>query len=116
MWLVENWIFCVVLIAFLCAVGTFIYKFIKMPTQEQINTIKEWLLFACMEAEKELGNGTGQMKLRYVWDLFIARFPFAAKVVPFELFRAWVDEVLEEMRKLLMQNDSIRVIVKGESI
>ncbi|MEA5058307.1 hypothetical protein [Anaerotignum propionicum] len=113
-WLIENWFLIVVLVAGLCCVGVFIYNFAKKPTQEQINTIKEWLLYACIEAEKELGGGTGQLKLRYVWDLFISRFPAAAKVVTFEMFSAWVDAALEEMRTLLTQNKAIREVVKGE--
>ncbi len=114
MWLVENWMVAVMLTTAICVIGALIYRFMKMPTQEQINTIKEWLIFACTEAEKELGSGTGQLKLRYVWDLFITRFPFAARVISFEMFRVWVDEALEEMRMLLTQNKSIREIVKGE--
>lgn len=112
-WLVDNWFLIVILAAGVCCIGVFIYKFLKKPTQEQIKTIKEWLLFACLEAEKELGSGTGQLKLRYVWDLFITRFPAISKVVSFEMFSSWVDAALEEMRKLLTENKAIREVVKG---
>ncbi|MFR6482019.1 MAG: hypothetical protein ACLUPD_10785 [Anaerotignum faecicola] len=46
---------------------------------EQREKVKEWLLLAVTEAEKELGSGTGQLKLRYVYDLFLRRFPAVAK-------------------------------------
>ncbi len=113
-WLFENWFLIVIMAAGVCCIGVFIYNFLKKPTQEQINTIKEWLLYACLEAEKELGGGTGQLKLRYVWDLFITRFPAIAKVVSFEMFSGWVDAALEEMRMLLTENKAIREVVKGE--
>ena len=113
-WLIDNWFLIVVLLAGVCCIGVFIYNFMKKPTQEQINTIKEWLLYACLEAETELGGGTGQLKLRYVWDVFITRFPAIAKLVSFELISSWVDAALEEMRKLLTENKAIREVVKGE--
>lgn len=113
MWLVENWVLVVALVAVLGGVGVAIYRFAGMPTQKQVETIKEWLLYACIEAEKELGDGTGQLKLRYVYDLFITRFPSVAKMVPFAMFSLWVDAALEEMRMMLTQNKAIREVVKG---
>jgi len=113
MWLVENWILIVAAVAILAVVGSFVLEFYSLPTKKQVETIKEWLLYACIEAEKELGDGTGQLKLRYAYDLFIARFPSAAKVVPFALFSLWVDSALEEMRQMLTQNKAIREVVRG---
>ena len=57
-----------------------------MPTNEQLKKVKEWLLWAVAEAEKELGSGTGQLKLRYVYDMFIVKFPSLAKIISFETF------------------------------
>jgi len=114
--LIENWFLIVALVAVLGGISVAIYRFRGMPTQKQIETIKEWLLYACIQAEKELGGGTGQLKLRYVYDLFIARFPSVAKLVPFSMFSLWVDGALEEMRKLLTQNKAVREIVKGEGV
>ncbi len=113
MWLVENWILVVAAVAILAVVGSFVLEFYGLPTKKQVETIKEWLLYACIEAEKELGDGTGQLKLRYVYDLFIARFPSVAKVVPFAMFSLWVDAALEEMRMMLTRNKAIREVVKG---
>jgi hypothetical protein len=115
-WLVENWFILVVGFAGVAIGVSVMYDFSKMPTQKQVETIKEWLLYACIQAEKELGSGTGQLKLRYVWDLFIARFPYLTKVVSFELFSSWVDTALIEMRMLLTQNKAIQEVVKGEAV
>ncbi|KXL51997.1 hypothetical protein CLNEO_26960 [Anaerotignum neopropionicum] len=116
MWLVENWVILVVGIAGVAIGVSVVYDFSKLPTQKQVKTVKEWLLYACIQAEKELGGGTGQLKLRYVWDLFIARFPYLTKVVSFELFSRWVDMALVEMRMLLTQNKAIQEVVKGEAV
>ncbi len=115
-WLIENWFILVVGIAGVTIGVSVVYDFSKMPTGKQVETIKEWLLYACIQAEKELGSGTGQLKLRYVWDLFIARFPYLTKVVSFELFSGWVDAALIEMRMLLTQNKAIQEVVKGEVV
>lgn len=114
MWLVENWFLLVIGIALVVIGISFAYEFYKLPTEKQVETIKEWLLYACIQAEKELGSGTGQLKLRYVWDLFIARFPYLTKVVSFEMFSHWVDAALEEMRRLLTENKAIQEVVKGD--
>ncbi|WMI81857.1 hypothetical protein [Anaerotignum sp. MB30-C6] len=116
MWLVENWILIVAAVAILAVVGSFVFKFYGLPTKKQVETIKEWLLYACMEAEKEFkGSKTGVLKLRYVYDLFVTRFPSVAKVVPFSMFSSWVLVVLEDMRMLLTENKAIREVVKGDA-
>ena len=73
-----------------------------LPTAQQIAAIKEWLFMGILEAEAELGNGTGQQgKLRLVYDMFLNTFPWAAKVISFELFAKMVDEALDKMREML---------------
>lgn len=111
--LIENW---PVLLSFLCGVAVcmlFAVRFSKEPTERKITMIKEWLLFAVVQAEKELGAGTGQIKLRYVWDLFIQTFPALAPVISFELFCKLVDEALDQMRHLLSTNLDIKNYVDG---
>ncbi len=115
MWLVENWFIAVGLIAVLCVAAVAVYRFYGLPSAKQIETIKEWLLYACIEAEKTLGGGTGQLKLRYVYDLFITRFPSFSKVVSFTMFSLWVKEALVKMEEVLKDNDKIAKIVKGET-
>ena len=76
--------------------------------------MREWLLGAVTEAEKELGGGTGQLKLRSVYDRFVVRFPWVAMVLPFDVFSEMVDDALAEMRLMLAQNDKIRSYVEGK--
>lgn len=85
MFLMENWYLVVALMAVAGMVGVCIGRFLKMPTSEQRERVKEWLLWAVTQAEAEL----------------------------FDTFSLWVDEALEEMRKLLKENKTVRELVKG---
>ena len=66
--LLENWYLVVALMAVTGMVGVFIGRFLKMPTAEQREKVKEWLLWAVTQAEAELGSGTGKLKLRQTYD------------------------------------------------
>lgn len=113
-WLLDNWYIVLGIGALIFTIGLSVYRFSGLPTKEQIIKIKQWLLLAVTEAEAVLGRETGQLKLRYVYDLFISKFPIAARVISFETFELWVDEVLEEMRHLLNTNNAIKSIVESE--
>ena len=112
--LVHNWWIFIVIMAVICVAGYFLYAFIKMPTSAQLSQLKEWLLYAVAEAERELGGGTGKLKLRYVYDMFILRFELLAEVISFEAFSLLVDEVLEEFREMLETNTSVAKYVEGD--
>ena len=111
--LVENWYVIVWAIAVTVIVGYGIYVFAKKPTSAQLEGIKEWLLWAVIEAEKELGSGTGQLKLRYVYNMFIERFGYLANVVTFDIVSMLVDEALDKMRSMLEQNKAVKDYVAG---
>ena len=110
--LINYWYFLVAAIAVLTVEGYAIYAFIKIPTTEQISKVKEWLLYAVTAAEKELGSGTGQIKLRYVYDMFIAKFPYLVKVIPFETFSILVDEALDKFRNMLDNNTNLQSYIE----
>lgn len=111
--LIENWPLIVGAVAVVAAAGVAIARFVGLPTEEQLAKVKEWLLWAVTEAEKDLGGGTGKLKLRQVYDLFVTRFPWLAKLVSFELFSSMVDEALEEMREMLKTNEAAKAFVEG---
>ena len=67
----------------------------------------EWLKYAVTEAEKLLGEKTGQLKLRQVYDWFVEKFPVVAAFLPFRVFSSWVDVALETMRKWLEDNKQV---------
>lgn len=112
--LLNNWFLIIVLIALAGVTGYAIYVFVKMPTDKQLSKLKEWLLYAVAEAEKELGSGTGQLKLRYVYDMFILRFDKLVDLISFEAFSLMVDEVLDNFQNILESNESIQHYVNKE--
>jgi len=111
-WLIDNWSLLVILLAFCFVAYIRFKKLAELPSEEQQAKIKEWLLYAVVLAEKELGSGTGAIKLRYVYSLFVDKFPSIAPVVSFELFSRWVDEVLEQMKHLLDTNLDVKAYVE----
>ena len=106
------WIIFAVIVC-LIAAGVAIYTFIKTPRDEQIEKLKEWLLWAVIEAEKELGSNTGALKLRRVYDLFVTTFPWLARIIPFERFHVYVIEALERMEKLIIENKQIAAYIEA---
>jgi hypothetical protein len=98
---------------FVCA-GLAVYKFFGLPTKAQKDKIKEWLLYAVSKAEMDLGGGTGILKLRFVYDMFVARFPMAAQIISFKTFEFWVDEALIELKKLLAKNTDVKQLIEGD--
>lgn len=115
-WLTEYWWLIVVIVAAGTVGGTAIYSFIKLPNSKQIEAVKEWLLYWVLQAEAALGGGTGKIKLSMVYDAFVQRFPWLAKMVSFETFSLMVDEVLEKMRSMLQSNPALLETVKGTDI
>ena len=88
--------------------------FIKLPKEKKIANIKEWLKYAVVEAERELGSGTGQLKLRMVYDMAVKQFPFIVQLIPFDTFSKWVDEALDWMRGQLAENKATKEYVESK--
>lgn len=103
-WIINNWMNVVFVIL---AIIIVVYAIMT-------GKVKEWLKWAVVDAEEYLGTGTGQLKLREVYDSFISAFPVFSKIVPFFIFSKWVDMALEWMRYQLENNPKIASYVKGE--
>ena len=84
--IIENWYLFIAAIAVTAVVSIAIYKFFKQPSEDQIYSLKEWLLYAVAIAEKKFGSSTGELKLRYVYDLFLKAFPALTDYISFENF------------------------------
>ena len=110
----ENWFVLVALASVAAAGGYAVYTFVKMPSDKQLKKVREWLLYAVTKAEKELGGGTGQIKLRYVYDMFVARFTWLARVISFEMFSMMVDDALDKMKGMLESNKAMQELVNGK--
>lgn len=101
-WLAQNWYYIVffILVILVCIYGVMTGK------------VKEWLKYAVAEAEKFLGSGTGQLKLRHVYDMFIETFPVFSKLLPFPIFSKMVDTALEWLRIELEKNEKIKAFIE----
>ena len=112
--IINNWYIILALAAVLGVAAWYVYRYFNLPSEAQLAKVREWLLWAVTEAEKELGGGTGKLKLRQVYDLFVTRFPWLARIVPFDLFSSMVDDALEDMREMLKNNQAVKAHVNGE--
>ena len=112
--IMNNWFIIIALLALSGGTIIALVRYFQMPTEEQLDKVREWLLYAVTEAEKALGGGTGQLKLHLVYDWFVERFPWMVKIISFEWFAELVDEALVEMREMLAKNEKIKAVVEGE--
>lgn len=79
-----------------------------------VNGFKNWLVWAVSEAEAIFGSKTGKLKLRYVYDMAVERFPVIAKFIPFALFGKLVDGALDIMRDMIENNKNIADAITDE--
>lgn len=113
-WVSHNWSLLIVLIAAITFVIVKCKKFVDLPSDAQIAKIKEAMLLWVALAEREFGKSTGALKLRYVYNLFVEKYPSLAPIVPFEVFAQWVDEVLAYFKRLMETNTAISEYVEGQ--
>ena len=112
-WMVDNWYLIVTLVAVVTAIASLVFQFSGKPNTEQLMAVNEWLKFAVVEAEKALGSGTGQLKLRLVWNMAIERFDWLDRVMEFDTFSYYVDLALVWMRTQLENNEKISTYIEG---
>lgn len=110
----SYWFILVIAFVIGAVIGNVIIDFFKLPSTSQLSRIKEWLIWAVAAAEKELGSGTGQLKLRYVYGLFTQSWTEFAKVVSFEVFSSWVDDALVRFTKMMQTNKNVVNYVEGD--
>lgn len=116
-WLIENWMVVFGLAVAVILAVLVVYRFFGMPTEKQVAKIKEWLIWACIEAEKALQSGTGQLKLRGVYNMFcsVPTFTWVAKIISFELFAEWVSDALATAKEMMINNKALAEYVYGEN-
>lgn len=112
MWLINNLDVIIGIICLILVVGFGVYQFALLGKDKQIDKIKEWLLFAVIQAEQQLGGGTGRVKLRFVYDMFVDKFKVISLLISFEDFSLMVDEALDIMRDMLESNEAIKQYVE----
>lgn len=88
-------------ILIICLISLLFALLVVIAIRSEKSVIRSWLLLAVTEAEKQLGSGTGQQKLKRVYLWFTERFPVASFFVAFETYSKWVDTALEVMEQIL---------------
>ena len=114
--IMNNWLTIILSIAALAVFVVKVVQFVRSPSDEQIENLKEWLKLAVTEAEAALGSGTGQLKLREVYDMAVEKFPWVGEFITFETFSTWVDEALEWMNNQLESNEKVKAYVVDGTI
>lgn len=104
--IVKYWLHIIIGVLFVVGFVCFVIN--------QRKNIKEWLLYAVIEAEKELGSKMGKIKLRQVYDWFVNTFPIISKCVSFNAFSRLVDMALNEMEKILDTNQTVKDYIEGQ--
>lgn len=112
----NNWLTIILSIAALAVFVVKVVQFVRSPSEKQIENLKEWLKLAVTEAEAALGSGTGQLKLRDVYDMAVEKFPWVGEFITFETFSTWVDEALEWMNNQLESNEKVKAYVVDGTI
>lgn len=116
-WIFDNGYVILGLLALIVVAVVAILRFFKLPTEKQKAKVKEWLIWACIEAEKALQSGTGKLKLREVWNRFVSvpAFSIIARIISFDEFEKWVTEALETVKNMLISNPSLATYVYGDN-
>ncbi len=110
----DNIILTIGIIIIVGAAAYTIYYFMNLSKEKQLEVVREWLLYACIEAEKALGSNTGKVKLRYVYDLFITKFKYLSLIISFEQFSMLVDDALVLMRDMINNNKQVEQYINKE--
>lgn len=122
-WIIENWTMVIVLLAMAAGPLAYFRRIMALPPEDRIPEIKddvrekiiEWLKGQVSKAEKELGGGTGELKLRDVYDSFIKVWPNEAEIATFKEYSEMVDEALTWMKKQMEKNERIKTHIEGEA-
>jgi LPS O-antigen subunit length determinant protein (WzzB/FepE family) len=114
--IINYWPMLIVAIAIIAMAVVTVIDFINKSPKERIETIKQWAVYACAMAEAHLGSGTGQMKMRETYDMFLQRFPSLATVITYEKYKEIAEKALLEFKQMLSTNPSIQemIIKEGE--
>ncbi len=106
----NYWYLIIIAIAIISVVSIKLYVWFKKPTNEQMKKVQEWLVWAVAKAEEKLGSETGQLKLRYVYDMFISKFPGVSIFITFDTFKNMVDKALDEFNEMIKNNERLQTL------
>lgn len=111
---VLNYGFIIVLLLIcISALGIRLFYFAYLPSEEKIENLMNVLYWLVSEAEKDLGSGTGALKLRKVYAACVKELPWVAKLMSFNKFADYVDDALKWMRTEIEKNPKFKAYIEG---
>lgn len=106
MLLLENSDFVFTVLILISSVFAMIWKYITFPSARRKERILLWLVQAVEYAERIYGGKTGNIKLSFVYNMFIDKFGFVGMFVSQEVFNELVDKAIAIMEETL--NESLK--------
>lgn len=115
--IINDWYIYIGILALVIACIWLVYRFFCLPTEKRLQKVREWLIWACIEAEKALKSGTGQLKLRTVWNEFLSvpAFSIVSRFITFDKFFDLVDEALLIVKCMIVQNPNLAEYVYSDN-
>ena len=80
--------------------------------QTKINLIEGWLKYMVILAERKFGSGTGKLKLTYVYNKFVEKWPEIAAWMNETQFNDLVQKAIEKMEEL-RRNEAINNFINN---
>ena len=93
-----------------------IINFMKQNPEERLKSVKQWAIYACALAESHLGSGTGQLKMRETYNMFLQTFPSLAEKISYNTYKGIAEEALVEFKEMLKTNPNVQNVVTQEQI
>lgn len=118
-WLIENWSLIVAAGAAIAIAVIRVRNYLRMSKAEQeaaierhkqalLQAVTEWALKGVTDAEKDLGAGTGKLKVRAAYEKAVEIFgPELVDILTLEQFDALIQKPLDELRKMLESNQGV---------
>ena len=100
-------------LAFLALFMSALIMVLQQPREKQMEALMEFLKWAVFQAEKHLGSGTGQLKLREVYQQATLQFPWVSERITFEKFSELVNDALDWMNDQIEKNNNLQEFVNA---
>lgn len=111
---IQVFLTSLIVVIILVAIIRFVIVFLRKSKDDKIKSIKLALLDLVIEAERLLKTKTGKAKRSKVYNWLIDKIPFLEFFISEAMFDNLLNNTLEEMRKLLAENDELYEYVYGE--
>ena len=93
----------------------YVVDMMKKPKEEQLKELEKFLRYLVWQAEEYFGSKTGQLKLAFVYNMAVEKFPWIAEVMTYEEFdQKYVKGALAWLKKQLEENPAIKKLTIDE--